>query len=129
MLICWLTVTGLIAIHGEIIDVSGGSPGVLDEGALESTVNRPLNLHQYTQESDLRVLAASLGYGLVKNHCFVDGNKRIALIAVYTFLAINGVELDAPEAEAASFFLDLAATLDPQEQAIEHVAQWLKTYS
>jgi death on curing protein len=74
-------------------------------------------------------LAASYGYGLVKNHCFVDGNKRVALIAVYTFLSINGIELTASEIDAASLFLDLAASLATQEEDMEKLANWLQSNS
>jgi death on curing protein len=74
-------------------------------------------------------LAASCGYGLVKNHCFVDGNKRVALIAVYTFLSINGIELTASEVDAASFFLDLAASFETQEEDMKKLANWLQINS
>jgi len=66
---------------------------------------------------------------LPKNHCFVDGNKRIALIAVYTFLAINGIELIASETDAASFFLDLAASFGTQEEDMNRLANWLQINS
>lgn len=104
---CWLDIHEVCAIHSEIITESGGSSGVLNRGALESTVNKPKNLYYYTNgEASLSDLAAAYGYGLVKNHCFVDGNKRIALIVVYTFLAANGIELTATEADAAAFFFE-----------------------
>jgi death on curing protein len=74
-------------------------------------------------------LAASYGYGLVKNHCFVDGNKRVALIAVYTFLSINGIELTASEVDAASFFLALAASTETQEKDMKKLATWLQANS
>jgi death on curing protein len=65
----------------------------------------------------------------VKNHCFVDGNKRVALIAVYTFLAVNGIELIASEEDAANFFLDLAASLESQDKLMEELVKWLKSNS
>jgi death on curing protein len=101
----------------------------LNEEALESTLYKPRNLYQYGDDVTLHALAASYGYGLVKNHCFVDGNKRIALIAVYTFLSINGIELTASEVDAASFFLSLAASLKTQEQSMEKLASWLRANS
>ena len=61
--------------------------------------------------------------------CFIDGNKRIALIAAYTFLAINGIELIASETDAASFFLDLAASLGTQEEDMNRLANWLRINS
>lgn len=116
-------------IHSEILAESGGIFGVLSKGGLESTLNKPKNLYHYGDDVTLYTLAASYGYGLVKNHCFVDGNKRIALIAVYTFLSINGVELTASEVDAASFFLELAASLKTQEEDMQKLANWLQINS
>ncbi|MDJ0797855.1 MAG: type II toxin-antitoxin system death-on-curing family toxin [Calothrix sp. MO_167.B12] len=94
---CWLDIHDICAIHGEILAESGGASGILNKGALESTLNKPKNLYHYEDNVTLYKLAASYGYELAKNHCFVDGNKRIALIAVYTFLSVNGIELTASE--------------------------------
>jgi death on curing protein len=126
---CWLDPHDVCAIHGEIIAESGGDSGILNEGALESTLNKPINLYHYGDDVTLYKLAASYGYGLVKNHCFVDGNKRIALIAVYTFLSVNGIELIASEVDAASFFLDLAASRETQAESMEKLADWLQRNS
>ncbi len=83
----WLDVRDICAIHGEILAESGGSSGILNKGSLDSTLNKPKNLYFYSnKQASLYELAAAYGYGLVKNHCFVDGNKRIALIAVYKYL-------------------------------------------
>ncbi|MEO0011738.1 MAG: hypothetical protein RLZZ535_127 [Cyanobacteriota bacterium] len=125
----WLNAQDVRAIQGEILAESGGESGILSDGALESTLNKPKNLYCYEDGVDLFDLAASYGYGLIKNHCFIDGNKRVALIAVYTFLSINGIELDASEAEAASFFLDLAASVEKQEQCMERLTDWLQLNS
>ncbi|PSB01995.1 type II toxin-antitoxin system death-on-curing family toxin [Merismopedia glauca] len=126
---CWLEIQDVCAIHGEIIAESGGTPGILNEGALESTLNKPRNLYHYGDDVTLYQLAASYGYGLVKNRCFVDGNKRVALIAVYTFLSIHGIELIASEVDAASFFLELAASLESQEASMEKLVCWLQDNS
>ena len=126
---CWFDSHDVCAIHGEILAESGGDPGILDRGALESTLNKPKNLYCYGDDVSLYSLAAAYGYGLVKNHCFVDGNKRIALIIVYAFLEINGVELIASEVDAASFFLDLAASLEAQEEEMDKLATWLEINS
>jgi death on curing protein len=122
----WLDSHDVRAIQGEILAESGGTSGILDAGALESTLNKPKNLHYYSENVTLYQLAASYGYGLVKNHCFVDGNKRIALIAVYTFLFINEIELVATEVDAADFFLNLAASGEPQEESMKKLANWLE---
>ena len=125
----WLDMHDVCAIQGEILAESGGTPGILKEGALESTLNKPKNLYHYGDDVTLYELAASYGYGLVKNHCFVDGNKRIALITVYTFLSINGIELTASEVDAASFFLELAASMKTQEEDMKKLANWLQINS
>lgn len=126
---CWLDIRDICAIHDEILAESGGTSGILNEGALDSTLNKPQNLFHYGDDVSLYDLAAAYGYGLAKNHCFVDGNKRIALIAVYTFLSINGIELDASEVEAASFFLELAASTEPQAESMKKLASWLQQNS
>ena len=125
----WLETYDVCALHNEIIVESGGTAGILNKGALESTLFKPKNLYHYEEDVTLYKLAASYGYGLVKNHCFVDGNKRIALISVYTFLAINGIELIASETDAANFFLELAASLGKQEEDMNRLANWLQINS
>ncbi|MFM8293117.1 MAG: type II toxin-antitoxin system death-on-curing family toxin [Microcystaceae cyanobacterium] len=125
----WLDIDDICVIHGEILAESGGTTGVLNKGSLESTLNKPKNLYYYADNVTLYQLAASYGYGLVKNHCFVDGNKRIALIAVYTFLAINGIEMIAAEEDTTNFFLDLAASFESQEKCMEQMTKWLQDNS
>jgi death on curing protein len=127
--LCWLDIHDVCAIHSEIIAESGGASGILNRGVIDSTLNKPINLYNYGIDVTLYQLAASYGYGLVKNHCFVDGNKRVALIAVYTFLYVNGIELIATEVDAASFFLDLAASFERQEESMERIAYWLQSNS
>lgn len=90
---------------------------------LESTLYRPQNLVYYEPDSNIYDLAAAYGYGLVKNHCFVDGNKRIALDAIATFLDLNGYELVTPEVEAVEAMVDLAN--DELSQA--ELAFWLSS--
>jgi death on curing protein len=126
---CWLDIHDVCAIYGEIIAESGGTSGILDKGAIESTLDKPINLYHYGNDVTLYKLAASYGYGLVKNHCFVDGNKRISLIAVYTFLSVNGIEFTASEVDAVSFFLDLAASLETQDENIDRLTYWLQNNS
>lgn len=125
----WLDSRDVCAMQSEILAESGGATGILNKGALESTLNKPKNLRHYGGGATLYELAASYGYGLVKNHCFVDGNKRTGLIVVYTFLAINGIELTASEIDAASFFLDLAASMETQEKNVHKFASWLQINS
>lgn len=126
----WLTIASVIAAHKKILAMSGGSPGILNQGAVESTLHKAQNLFYYSERQvTIFELAAAYGYGFAKNHCFVDGNKRIALIAVYTFLAINGVELTASEVDTVQYFLGLAASQEPQEIEMDKLANWLQSNS
>lgn len=103
----WLQKHAVLAVHGMLLTEFGGSPGVRDEGLRESALTRPVNLHAY-EKPDLAALAASYAAGIIGNHPFIDGNKRAGFMAAYIFLARNGLELVAPEAEATSVVLDLA---------------------
>jgi death on curing protein len=117
----WLGRDLILAIHEEQIAEHGGGEGLRDLGLLESALARPLNLAAYGSPG-LAALAAALGYGLARNHPFVDGNKRTAFVAVETFLALNGLDLTAGDAECVVAMLDLAAGDLPEEG----FAAWLR---
>lgn len=121
----WIPETAVRLMHDALIREHGGSYGILDEGLLASTLAKPKNLFHYGQNATLFDLAAAYGYGFVKNHSFIDGNKRVALVAVDVFLQVNGFELVAAESEAAAFFLDLAASLGAPEQDQARLSQWI----
>lgn len=104
----WLNRAIVEAIHDEQLRTFGGPGGLRDEGMLESALGRPVNRWHY-EDADLVALAASYAFGIARNHPFVDGNKRAAFLAAYTFLGINGVELDAPDAEVVVMTSGLAA--------------------
>jgi death-on-curing protein len=104
----WLSPELVIAIHDEQLAEFGGASGLRDAGALESALARPLNRYHYGN-TELASLAAAYGFGLSRNHAFVDGNKRTALLAIVTFLGLNGVEFDVPEPEAVVMMLAVAA--------------------
>jgi death on curing protein len=128
--IVWLNKRDIVAIHSAIMAESGGNAGILNENALASTLHKPINLDHYSDHTaSLYELAAAYGYGLVKNHCFVDGNKRIALITIYTFLAINGIELIASEIDAAHYIWELAASQGTQTEDMQKLADWLQANS
>lgn len=118
----WLSRKLVAAIHKEQIDEHGGAHGVRDEPLIDSALARPRNRREYDREADVFALAASYGYGLAKNHGFVDGNKRVAYMAMYVFLGMNGFEIDAPEPEAVIVMLELAAG----ERSEEQLADWLR---
>ncbi|HVV93738.1 MAG TPA: type II toxin-antitoxin system death-on-curing family toxin [Hyphomicrobiales bacterium] len=104
----WLSHELVLMIHEEQLKQFGGPSGVRDPGALESALDRPRNRWGY-EGSDLPELAAAYAFGIARNHPFVDGNKRTALVALGTFLDINGLEFVATEAEAVVMILALAA--------------------
>jgi death-on-curing protein len=104
----WLTRQMVTAIHDEQLAIHGGASGLRDEGMLESALDRPKNKWAYEQ-AELAELAAAYGFAIARNHPFVDGNKRTSLLGLYTFLGVNGIDFDVPEAEAAAVILALAA--------------------
>lgn len=116
----WLTREIVIAIQGELLARFGGLGGLRDEGLLESALARPLQLFRYSTPSTFE-LAACYAHGIVKNHPFLDGNKRAGFVAAYTFLGINGFRLEAPEEDAVLQTLALAAG----ETGPDDYAAWL----
>jgi death on curing protein len=104
----WLTRDIIIAIHDEQLAIHGGASGLRDEGMLESALDRPRNKWIYEQ-AELPELAAAYAFGMARNRPFVDGNKRTSLLALYTFLGVNGIDFIVPEAEAAAIIVALAA--------------------
>lgn len=98
----WLTRQVVDLIHFQQLDEHGGRHGVRDENALESALPRPVGLWSYKADATLPELGASLCIGLVRNHPFVDGNKRTGFLATYTFLSINGLKLEADQEDVVS---------------------------
>ena len=86
----WLTAAQVKVLHAESLRLFGGAAGLRDEGLMEGALARPQQRLAYVPEATLFELAASLGFGLVKAHAFVDGNKRTGLLAIQTFLFLNG---------------------------------------
>lgn len=125
----WLSSQAIRAIHEILIERTGGVSGVLNQTSLESTLDKPKNFFLYEPSSSLFKLAAAYGYGFLKNHCFCDGNKRIALAAVSTFLRLNGYRLNASEAEAVIFFLDLAGASETYEDGLQRLTDWIERYT
>jgi death-on-curing protein len=117
----WLTRQIIVAIHDEQLAVHGGTAGLRDEGLLESALDRPRNRWAYEQ-AELAELAAAYAFGIARNHPFVDGNKRTSLLALYTFLGVNGIDFVVAEADAAAMILALAAG----EVSEESLARWIR---
>ena len=102
-------------MHEESLAVFGGVRGLRDEGLLDSALARPQNTHAYNTHSTIADLAASYGYGIAKNHPFVDGNKRSAFLSVGVFLEINGYRLKADQVDAVQTMLAVVSgKLDEQ---------------
>jgi death-on-curing protein len=111
-----------LALHDEQLAEHGGAQGLRDDNLLESALAKPRNLFAYG-EPDFFELAASYAAGLVRNHPFVDGNKRTSFVLAALFLTLNGFEFSAPEAEVPPIWLSFAAgELDEAE-----IASWLRS--
>jgi death on curing protein len=111
----WIDVDDAIRFHDQQIAVHGGASGLRDAGLLESALARPQMKAQYGVD-DVAELAAAYGFGLARNHPFVDGNKRTALVVMEAFLVVHGYELKAKNAEAVALTLALAAGEITEEQ-------------
>jgi len=120
----WIRTGVALAMHSEQIAEHGGTDGVRDAGLLESALARPQNLFAYGEDVDMASLAASYAFGLAKNHPFLDGNKRTALVVSVTFLNLNGYRFDASPSETYTQFLGLAKGLISEEQ----LATWFREH-
>lgn len=107
-MIRWLQIDRVLAIHSRQIAEHGGGDGVRDLGLLESALARPENIHAYDADSDFAQLAAAYAFGIVKNHPFIDGNKRTGYVVMETFLLRNGFELSATPTDKYLTFISLA---------------------
>ena len=120
--IVWLLEETVIAIHHRQISEHGGGEGLRDEGLLASAPARPQNLLAYAQpRSDLAALASAYAYGIARDHPFVDGNKRTALVAARTFLLLNGADLAASQDEKYLIFMQLAQGTLTEEQLTDWI--------
>ena len=104
----WLELGIVLDFHAEQLSLFGGPDGIRDLGLLESALVRPQNKFAYG-ETDLAALAAAYGFGIARNHPFVDGNKRTALASMIVFLNLNELALVAPQEAATAIVLALAA--------------------
>lgn len=122
MTIEWIAPNSVLATHKRQIAEHGGTEGVRDEGLLLSAIARPENLYAYGENADLSSVAASYAFGIAKNHAFLDGNKRTALVVAVTFLNVNGYDFDAPREETYKIFLQLAEGSISEDD----LAAWLR---
>lgn len=119
----WLEAALVHAVHEEQLAEHGGGSGVRDANLLASALARPEQLVHYGTP-DIADLAASYGFGISRNHPFVDGNKRTAFVAVELFLELNGFELNAPDAECVINMLELSAGHMPEAD----FAAWIRRH-
>jgi death-on-curing protein len=117
----WLDLDIVLDIHAEQLALFGGGEGLRDRGLPESGLARPLNKFAYG-ETDVAVLAAAYGFGIARNHPFVDGNKRAAFASIIVFLGLNGIDFDVPPEDATAVILELAAG-DLEEDGL---ARWIR---
>jgi death-on-curing protein len=108
----WLDKEALVLLHGASLTRFGGAEGIRDEGLLDSALARPVNRYAYAKDEavrcDLADLAASYAFGVIKNHPFIDGNKRAAVLACGIFLIANGKKLDARPVDMIAAVMALA---------------------
>jgi death-on-curing protein len=121
----WLTRQMILAIHDEAVVIFGGLPGVRDMVLLDSAIDRPKNLIAYGDNPSLFDLAAAGCFGIVKNHPFLDGNKRTGLLSARAFLFLNGQVFEPTEVDEVTMMVGVAAgTVDETM-----LASWLAHFS
>lgn len=121
----WLSRVVVDAIHLDQLREHGGLSGVRDENVLESALARPQQKWHYEPDADLASLAAAYAYGLARNHPYRDGNKRIAFLALATFLLLNGLELKTTDADVVAQMLALAEGRLSEDE----LASWIRSHS
>ncbi|MEJ0040837.1 MAG: type II toxin-antitoxin system death-on-curing family toxin [Rhizomicrobium sp.] len=117
----WLDPDALVAAHDEQLAEHGGASGIRDPGMFESALARPQNLAAYG-EPDAAALAAAYAFGIAKNHAFIDGNKRTALVALESFLVLNGFELAVDDGHAVMVILSVASGAFSEDE----LASWIR---
>ena len=124
-MIIWIEKPLVLALHDRQIAEHGGSTGVRDDSLLQSALARPQQLFAYGDPApDLADLAASLAFGIAKNHPFVDGNKRSAIVSCETFIELNDATLEADDAELYQAILFLAESKFTEQE----FAAWLRSH-
>ncbi len=121
----WISKQAVLALHDEQLAEHGGSGGIRDENLLDSALAKPKNVFAYDDEPDLFRLAASYAYGIARNHAFVDGNKRIALVISVLFLNRNGWDITLAKAEEYDMFLGLGEGSVSEDE----LAAWFRKHA
>ncbi len=121
----WLSRMVVDAIHADQLREHGGLTGLRDENLLESALARPRQAWHYATTTDVPVLAAAYAFGLVRNHPYRDGNKRIGFLAMVTFLGVNGYAFEGNDEDVVTQFVAVAAG----QVSEEHLANWIRSRS
>ncbi|MGE0760900.1 MAG: type II toxin-antitoxin system death-on-curing family toxin [Vicinamibacterales bacterium] len=121
----WLSRVVVDAIHNDQLREHGGLPGIRYENVLESALARPQQKWHYADRTDVPILAAAYTFGLVKNHPYRDGNKRIGFLAMVTSLGMNGRDFSATDGEVVAEILALADGTVSEEA----LADWIRQHS
>lgn len=121
----WLSRVVVDAIHNDQLREHGGLRGVRDDNVLESALARPQQKWNYSDRADVAMLAAAYAFGLVQNHPYRDGNKRIGFLTMVTFLGVNGHDFSASEADVVTEILAVADARVSEEA----LADWIRQHS
>lgn len=124
----WVSKKVLLLLHEESLATFGGASGLRDEGLLDSALARPQHRHAYDEQTTVPELAAAYAFGLLRNHPFVDGNKRIAFLAIGIFLATNGLRLVADQVDAIRTIMAGASGELDEAQLAEWIRQNCQPY-
>jgi death-on-curing protein len=117
-----LTKQQVISLHQALINATGGAEGLRDEGLLESALNAPFQSYEGMDAfASIQQKAARLGFGLIKNHAFIDGNKRIGAHVMLVFLVLNGIEIKYSQDELYSIILDVAS----EKANLDDMTNWI----
>ena len=120
-----LSLEQVLKLHSQIVEISGGSDGIRDESLLESALNAPFQSFAGVEVyPSIQQKAARLCYGLVKNHAFIDGNKRIGAHVMLVFLALNNIELDYTQQELSNVILEVASG----QRNCENLCAWINKH-
>jgi death on curing protein len=118
----WIKLEAVCAMHRRQIAEHGGTDGIRSKELLESALARPQNLYAYGEDVDIAAIAGSYAFGIAKNHPFLDGNKRTALVVSITFLNLNGYDVEASPTETYAMFLGLAEGSFSEDE----LARWFR---
>ena len=105
----WIDERDALALHDRLLALHGGAVGLRDDGLLKSALARPQQHFAYAESPDIVDMAAAYTWGIVRNHPFVDGNKRTGFVVGVLFLELNGYRFSASEEDAAQVVLELAS--------------------